>query len=109
MTTELQKLLSNQAMQSLVKDLGIEGDTPEHQAEIMMMIGSNITKRLVLAFVNALPDSTHVEFETYIGSKDIDGLRTFLEKHIPDLDELIARESRAEFETTLAEAEKLQQ
>ena len=106
MTTSIQDLLSNDAMLALAKELGVENDTPENQAVIMTMIGSNITKRLVLTFVTALPENLHPEFEDYIGSGDVGGLRDFLEQHIPDLDKLIANEIRAEFEETLAEADK---
>lgn len=106
MTFTLQDLVSNEAMQSLIKDLGIENDAPEDQIEIMMMIGSNVTKRLILAFITRLPEDTHTEFESYLGSNNTEGLLIFLEKHIPDLNQLIMDEAKQEFEETLAEADR---
>lgn len=106
MITTLQKFLSSTQMQSLITELGIENDTPENQAELLAILGSNATKRVVLALFEALPENLHPDFERFIGGGDMQGLHDFLEEHISDVDELVVKEIRAEFEATLAEAAK---
>lgn len=101
------KELIEDAAQATLKELGIQDDTPEAQAEVLRLVGKNIFDRVMLEMLKVLPPHTYEMFEKFIRSGDIDGLRAFLEPYIPDLDAFIRREAEKEYQTTKARAKEL--
>ena len=103
-TKLIQELLGSDLMKEIVKECGLESAPAETQAELLSMIGKNIVGRVVVEILKTVPTPAHKKFEALIGKGDVDALRAFLEPHIPDLDDFIAREARKEYETTKAHA-----
>ena len=79
-------LMGAPQVQEIITDLGLQDDSPEVQAEIIDMIGKLIFKEMTLEILEALPESERASLDEHMGSGDMQALRAFLEKHIPDVD-----------------------
>lgn len=95
----LKKLLGDELTQQIIKEMGIERDSPETQGALLSMLGDRIMQRIVVKIIKKLPASERVKFESLIGEGDILALRTLLHPYIPDVDLFIATEARHEFDT----------
>ena len=83
-------LMGASQVQEIIADLGLQDDSPEVQAEIIGMIGKLIFKEMTLEILEALPESERAALDEHMGSGDMQALRAFLEKHIPDTDAFLA-------------------
>lgn len=102
MDDTIKQLLGDDFTKSLISDLGLQDDTPEAQAYLLAQLGENIFEQLTLELLSALPESEYEKFKSLTGSGDMQALRVFLEKHIPDLDRFIQEAAKKEYEATKA-------
>ncbi|HWO07265.1 MAG TPA: hypothetical protein VNM40_01620 [Candidatus Paceibacterota bacterium] len=96
----IRELLGDEFAQTVIRECGLEDDPPEAQVQFITLLGENIIQRISLEILKALPESEIPKFESFIGSGDMDGLRTFLLPHVPDLDRFIQHEAMKEYEAT---------
>ncbi|MEK7509463.1 MAG: hypothetical protein AAB605_02005 [Patescibacteria group bacterium] len=83
------EMITDEHVQGLMKDFGLENDTPEGQAEILDVIGETLMSRVVLEILKRLPPEEQPKLEKYFGSGDLKGLMAFLAPHIPDVERFI--------------------
>lgn len=95
--------------QEVIKQLGIDKDSREVQEELISMLGENILQRIVIEVAKMLPEEKRPEFDRFFGSGDLDGLRNFLEPHIPNLDRFLKNAAIVEYEATKTRAERIMQ
>lgn len=105
----IRDILRDDMARKIISELGLENDTPETQANIIEMIGENIQNRLLVEVLKALPEKDHSHFAAYIGSGDLEGLRSFLAPYIPDLDRFIQNLAITEYESIKTQAHKISQ
>lgn len=96
--TFIKELLGDEFAQAVISELGMQDETPEEQAEFISELGLNVMLRVNLEIAKLLPEEERPQFESFIGSGDIDGLRKFLAPHIPDLDRFVYEVSQTEYE-----------
>lgn len=94
----------NESQLELVKELGIEHLSPEDQEKIIVGIGENILKQIIVNVYDKIDEAHRDEFHTLIESGDIDEMHAFLQDKITDVDAVI-EDARAqiigEFKTLL--------
>ncbi len=103
------ELLGEDFAQQVVRELGLTEYSPDAQAEFIESFGTNILLRVTLEIVNVLPEDVRAQFDSYIDSGDIVGLRQFLLPHIPDLDRFIQHEVTKEYEATKTRTHEISQ
>src|SRR5262249_53360631 len=96
----IREILGDDFAKSVIDELGIRELPADIQANLISGLGRNIFGRVVLEILKALPKEEHGAFEAFMGSGDLDGLRAFLSRHIPDLDAFIRHEVAKEYEST---------
>lgn len=102
MDDTIKQLLGDDFAKALIRDLGLEHETPEAQAYLVSSLGQNVFERITLEVLNTLPETEYENFSALTKAGDMNALRTFLEKHIPNLDGFIQKTARAEYEATKA-------
>ena len=98
----IDNLLSDEFTKEIIRELGIERDSPESQAAVISSIGEVVMQRVTLEIQKRLPVSVRLQFESLLGEGDMQDFDSLLRPYIPDIDNLIATESRKEFETIKA-------
>ena len=94
----IQAIMGDDFAKQIIEELDI-GEMPQaFQLEMIMMLGKNVVSRVILEILKALPESEHATFESFMDSGDLDGLRLFLSKYIPDLDAFVKHEGNKEYE-----------
>lgn len=95
-------VLADENTRKVIRDLGLEADMPEVQAEIISMLGENVLNRVVFEIVKVLPKEKIPEFETYLDSGNIQGFKEFLAPFIPDLEAFIQEAAQTEYRLVLS-------
>jgi hypothetical protein len=95
-------LLKDVSARQALKDFDIEDATEEQQVEFITSLGDNIQQSIVIEIARVLPESAMDEYTNFVGSGDLEGLKNFLTKHIPDLDNFMQRAAKAQYDATLA-------
>lgn len=94
------QLLGDDFTKQVMRDFGIEAESPEAQVYLMSSLGENIIQRITLEVLKIIPESEHEKFGSFIGGGDMNGLRKFLEPYIPDVDEFMQKTAKEEYEAT---------
>jgi hypothetical protein len=105
----IQRLLGDEFAQQAIYELGLDGMSPDAQAEFLEVIGTNILLNVTIEIIKLLPHEARPQFESYIESGDVNGLRQFLLPYIPDLDAFIQHEAAKEYEATKTRAHEIAQ
>ena len=106
---DIQDILGNDYSNEIITDLGIEHETPEVQAELILGIGQTVLERLVLEIYKILPQEAHAEADAFLDAGDIAGARLLFEKHIPDFDAFVKHHISIELEKIKSNAQKVSQ
>ena len=96
----IHELLGDSFVQQVVKEFKLDTLSADVQAELLAQLGENIYRRVMLEVLTALPEEARDEFETFVGSGDVVGMRAFLDKNIDGVDELIRHHATKEYEST---------
>ena len=109
MSTQTEKevvdqILGQEFTQNIIAELEIQGQSPEIQAEIISMIGANISRRIIWAILELLPQKEQVVFTELVDSGNWPVLETFLRTYIPNPQEFAQHEAMLEFESTKTRA-----
>ena len=105
----LDALLDDEMTKRVTQELGIQDSPPGMQADMLSRVGMLMQERVALEILSVLPESEHDTFEAFIGSGDVDGMRSFLEKYIPDLDRFMMRYARLTFDGLKSRIHRLKQ
>lgn len=105
----LKELLGDETVQTIASELGISEESPEAQADFISQLGENIMMRLALETLKELPEDKRPEFETHMGSGDMEALKAFVLPYIPDWDKFVRREAEKEYELTKTRIRMMEQ
>lgn len=94
-------LIQGPEIQQAIRDFDLSDIPEEAQADFITMLGENIQQRIMIEIALALPQNMLPEFESYVGSGDLEGLRDFLKSHIPNVDNLIVAHAKEEYDATV--------
>lgn len=86
------------AREQAIAELGIIDLPREMQDDILSRVGENVMQRVALAALDRLSPADQDEFATIAERGDITETQTFLRAHIPELETLMATETRAVIE-----------
>lgn len=93
----IDEILGDEFTQRIAAEFGLSHETPETQAELISKVGETIMGRVILELAKAIPAAERSAFESFISSGDLVGMREFLLKYIPNLDEFIQEQARKEY------------
>lgn len=101
--------MSDTLVQELIRVFGLEGSSPETQAELIAGLGDVVLERVGREILNKLPEEAKGKFVELIGADDLPAMYTFVAQHIPDSDAFITsvitqevQEIRAAYASALA-------
>jgi hypothetical protein len=79
---------------NIIKELGLDGLPEEEQEKAMLKIGEIIFKGVMVRVLQELNDKEAKEFEELISNKpdDQEAILNFLQKKVPNLDEITNEE-----------------
>ncbi len=87
-------MLDKELKEEIITKIHIEHLPEQQQDEVIVRIGELIMKRLLLDVADALSMEDLEELKSLAGDKKTEELFTFLNKHVPNLDELTASASK---------------
>ena len=76
-------------LKGAAKNLGISHFPQDVQEKILMRLGENITKRIMLELLKNLPEEKMGEFEELQKSGDDEKMQTFLRANVQNVDEIV--------------------
>ena len=103
------ELLGDTFTQEVLQELGVQNSSREAQEEVLAKVGQTILERVMLEILTVLPESDRDMFESYVGSGDLAGMRSFLEPRIPNLDEFVLNYANIAFESIKTRIHQLAQ
>ena len=95
----------NEFQTELVKTLGIEHLSQEEQEKVVVGIGENILRQVIVNVYDKVPETDRDEFHALIESGNVDDMRNFLEGKVDNVDDLIQGASKQvieEFKTLVS-------
>lgn len=108
-TNIIKEILGEEFAQTIIRDLGIEADTAEEQADFLAMLGGNIMSRIVWELIKAVPVTDHQALKDCMEHGDIDALKAIAAPYVIDVDTFARREAEKEYETIKARAHMIEQ
>jgi len=79
--------------ENLIKELGLESLPPERQMEIVLGIGRVIQQNVILRILDELPEKDKEDFDKFLKEeRNEEEITKFLEKRIPNLDDIVNEE-----------------
>ncbi len=75
-------------MRDLIKELGLGGLTQEERDQIIVQLTDSLLKRMILRVYDKLGEADQKEFDRITAEGDAAKINSFLEKKIPDLNEI---------------------
>lgn len=82
----IQTLLKDEIVQALVKELGLEGESVDAQADAIAQMSENVLARLFLEIFKIVPEEKRAELSATLETGDYGKLRTFLSNFVPKND-----------------------
>ena len=82
----IQTLLKDEIVQALAKELGLEGEAADSQAEAIAQMSENVLARLFLEIFKIAPEEKRPELSATLESGDYEKLRVFLSGFVPKND-----------------------
>jgi hypothetical protein len=79
-------------------ELGIGNLAPNEQEQIIVEVGQNIMKRIIVELMNLLPEDRKDEFVALSDSGDENQMMEFIAGAIPGVDEILKKIVREEIE-----------
>ncbi len=95
-------VLNDTLAQQIAKEFGVENESPAVRATLLAELGTNITRRIALDIIKALPEEKRDAFEALIGTDKLDNMYTLIKPYIADLDAFVQASARHEIDETLA-------
>jgi hypothetical protein len=90
-------------VKKITKELDINDIPKEEQENIIVGLGENVLKRLVIKIFDEVPKENHEELKTILNSGDMDTAYKFLNEKISNFDDLVSKNIK----DTVAEFKKL--
>ena len=82
--------LPNEVVSALAKRLGFDYLDPQSQASVAELFGPAFAEAWLSEIITDLPQPLQQQAQESIAIDDIDGLLSFLEEKVPDLQERVA-------------------
>lgn len=95
-------VLNEELAMQVAQAFGVENESPAVRATLLTELGTNITRRITLDILKALPEDKRDAFEALIGTDKLDDMHTLIKSHIKDLDAFVQASARHEIDETLA-------
>jgi len=102
----IQGILADGFSKRLIKELGIEGESPSIQVDIISRLGQNVMDRVNVAVLKKLPEDQHPAFMNLVGSGNMMALQELVQPYIADLGQLVRDEAQKELKETVAAVNK---
>ncbi|MBI4094145.1 hypothetical protein HY417_04225 [Candidatus Kaiserbacteria bacterium] len=99
---DIQTILRDEMVEALIKELGLENDSPEAQADAIAQASENMLARLFLEIFKIVPAPKHAELNAVLDGGDHEKLVAFLSPLVPgaDADAFLKDVIRREVEET---------
>jgi hypothetical protein len=95
-------VLNEEMAMQVARAFGVENESPAVRATVLAELGTNISRRIALDILRALPEEKRGAFEELIGTDKLDDMYTLIKPYIKDLDAFVQTSARHEIDETLA-------
>ncbi len=95
-------MLTPTLQQKIIREFGIEHETPEAQVYLLGKFAENVSNRIAYEVKKIIPQEKREEFDTLVAADDESVLKQFISTHVPNFEAFVQSEAQKEIDITKA-------